>query len=512
MGRSIATIDSPEFINVTPYNPQISKCEIKVLYVGENRNHSYISKTVAAEMANSLPGCPIVGYFKTEKDDFTDHGQRITMDGDGVKFETLTKPYGFVAPNAEVWFKKFDDSDAFGNIITREYLMTNGYLWTGQYEEAQRVIEHGNNQSMELDENSLNGKWATNNNTGVEFFIINDAIFSKLAILGEDVEPCFEGASITAPDVSSSFSLDGDFKKTLFSMMHDLQDALESSEGGLNNYMRTKQQLLDDGVIPSMMSPEEKKLFTPEEMAKMVADEKAAKKTAAKASLDEGLKFSELNAEDAELFTEEEVNEFALAEEAVDAAAVEEARVAAEFAAVTPDKGEARNAFMSRCMKSGNSMGVCAASWKKAPGVAPTQAELENEETLLEPTLEDKFALLETTFADLNTRFTALEAEAVTLREFKTVTEDAQKDALIKSFYMLSDADKADVIDNKSNYSLGDIESKLAVICVRNRVSFDQGDTNDEDGAPIITFNLEGTDGGEVPEFIQALRKVQIKD
>jgi len=54
MSRSVATIDHPQFINVTPYNPLISQCEIKVLYVGTNRNRSYISKEVAAEMARQL--------------------------------------------------------------------------------------------------------------------------------------------------------------------------------------------------------------------------------------------------------------------------------------------------------------------------------------------------------------------------------------------------------------------------------------------------------------------------
>ena len=33
--------------------------------------------------------------------------------------------------------------------------MTEGYLWKGQYPEAKRVIERGNNQSMELDDENL---------------------------------------------------------------------------------------------------------------------------------------------------------------------------------------------------------------------------------------------------------------------------------------------------------------------------------------------------------------------
>ena len=116
---SIATIDSPEFINVSPYNPLISECEIKVLYLGENRNHSYISKEVATEMANSLPGCPIVGYFKQDVKDFGDHGDQVVIDENGIHFNCLTKPYGFVAPNAKVWFQKFEDTDDFGNSIIR---------------------------------------------------------------------------------------------------------------------------------------------------------------------------------------------------------------------------------------------------------------------------------------------------------------------------------------------------------------------------------------------------------
>jgi hypothetical protein len=109
----------------------MSACEIKVLYIGENRNHSYITKEVATDMAKTLRGAPIVGYWRKDAEDFGDHGQRITIDADGIKFECLTKPYGFVAPDAKVWFQQFEDTNSFGESIVREYLMTTGYLWTG---------------------------------------------------------------------------------------------------------------------------------------------------------------------------------------------------------------------------------------------------------------------------------------------------------------------------------------------------------------------------------------------
>jgi hypothetical protein len=66
--------------------------------------------------------------------------------------------------------------------------MTTGYLWTGQYEEAATALNDGGRpQSMEIDEKSLQGHWATDSKNNMEFFIINDAIFSKLCILGNDI-------------------------------------------------------------------------------------------------------------------------------------------------------------------------------------------------------------------------------------------------------------------------------------------------------------------------------------
>lgn len=132
MHRSVATIDNPEFLNLAPneINPLMINCEIKVLYVGENRNHSYISKEVAEDMAKTLRGVPIVGYYRKDKEDFGDHGRQVIIDGEGIKFNTLTIPYGFVAPDAKVWFQKFEDiNEETNEAIIHEYLMTNGYLW-----------------------------------------------------------------------------------------------------------------------------------------------------------------------------------------------------------------------------------------------------------------------------------------------------------------------------------------------------------------------------------------------
>lgn len=70
MHESQPRLDLPcEMINVVPINPLISKCQIKVCYVGDepNRNGSVITKEVAREMANSLPGSPIVGTYNEKE-------------------------------------------------------------------------------------------------------------------------------------------------------------------------------------------------------------------------------------------------------------------------------------------------------------------------------------------------------------------------------------------------------------------------------------------------------------
>ena len=52
---------------------------------------------------------------------------------------------------------------------------------------------------MELDEKTIKISRAKTDNENLKIFIINEAIISKLCVLGEECEPCFEGASITKP-------------------------------------------------------------------------------------------------------------------------------------------------------------------------------------------------------------------------------------------------------------------------------------------------------------------------
>ena len=505
MNKSISTLSSPEFINIHSVSPMISKCEIKVLYVGQNRNRSSISKEVAEQMAQTLPGCPIVGYYIENKEDFGDHGDQMIIDGEGVHFKKLTKPYGFVPLDAKVWFQDFEDIDRFGKSVVRKYLMTEGYLWSGQFEECRRVLEGGSPQSMELDENTLKGYWSEDNNKGIDFFIINDATISKLCILGEDVEPCFEGASVTAPIVSSTFTkLDGkdDFSHTLFSMLKELRE-LRNNKGGYsmeNEQINVTEETVTEPVVTTFEDGGDPGTSeTAAEPASSDAESSAEGVDVAGATEAPAGDSSE-SAE--ELPATEVINgETVLSSEVDEACANTPKGAAKDFACGSEDDEDKKDKKFEK-------------DEDKEKDDSQDKDDKSSTDENEDNTEEDKkkYELLENEYNELKAQFSLLESEVVELRKFKNEVEDAKKEELINSFYMLSEEDKKDVVDNKAKYSLEDIEAKLSVICVRKRVSFnsteDEVATATTDEAPL-TFNLEGSQGENLPAWLQRVHDIK---
>ena len=466
--QSIATINSPEFINLQPLdiNPMMSKCEIKVLYLGKNRNGTSINKQAATEMAKSLRGAPIVGYYREEKGDFFDHGDQVIYDGEGVHFKTLTKPYGFVAPDAQVWFQEFEEFDETGESTLRTYMMTTGYLWTGQFQEAQQLFnEGGKPQSMELDENSLQGFWSKDENSECEFFIINDAIFSKLCILGDDVEPCFEGASVTAPNISKTFTLDDDFKSTLFNMMKELQYTLQGGSYKVEDEVK-KVSTDSSAVVEPEATPEvvEQPEVTPETTPEETPAVQPEAEVTATENADQG-------------------------EEGADAA------------------GENGGEAASGGEDGGDSGSTDYAKDDKEEDDEDSKEDDDKEDKAEEDDEKKKYSLLLIQFEELQKSFDELKASAEQtskeLEQYKLAVqaaEDEKKDALIEEFYMLSAEDKKDVIDHKAEYSLAEIKSKLAVICFDKKVTYTNSDEKETED---MTVNISV--GEPQPDWLTAV-------
>ena len=498
-------LDTPvEFINITPLNPLISKCQIKVCYVGDepNRNRSIITKETAKQMANSLPGCPIVGFFNEEKNDFEEHNRIIDISNGQFKIKDTTRPYGFVDLGAKVWFQKFLDD----GMNEREYMMTEGWLWTGQYPECRRILAHGNNQSMELDEDTINAHWSKDGNGDPKFFIINEAIISKLCTLGEANEPCFEGASIGAPTIQFAFE-DG-FKEQLFSMISELNDYL--NKGGEKVFTRYAVEI-GDALWTALYSHVEGTYGI--ESVCEDGEQKFAVLT------DADNKYYRLDfsvAEDGAITFAAEatlLEEYTPSEEPqFDAEAVAEYAKSKKKDEEEPKDDEGSDdGDEEKCPKCGKKKSECECEDepdedddKKKKG-KKEKYNLEEIQEYVE--LSSNYAALETNYSAAQARITELVGQLAELTTFKKGVEKAEKEKMIASFYMLSDEDKSDVMTNIDTYSLDDIEAKLSILCVRNKVSFNLDDDKNDGTNPTV-FKLDEGMSDDAPAWVKALRSV----
>lgn len=295
LAKSIPVENTMQILDSVEISPLISKCKVKVCYIGNNRNGSYISKELAEEMGRKLPGSPVVGFFNEKTKDFDEHSREISIRAGEFKIVDITRPYGFVPTDAEVWFQKFSE-----NGIEREYLCTTCYIWTGAYPESQRIIDKGNNQSMELTNDQ--GFWADTDNPNKRIFIYNEALIEKLCILGEDIEPCFEGSQIT------SFSLDKKFQEFKATMISELQEVLNKGGSQQMGNTNTDPQVADTnagsqtvpttngGVTINFQNPLPTYAVKPdeEEDAKKKKEEEEEKKKKGEYKLDEIPEYQEL--------------------------------------------------------------------------------------------------------------------------------------------------------------------------------------------------------------------------
>lgn len=527
MHKSIKLESPCEFINVTPINPLISKCQIKVCYVGDspNRNRSVITKDVAKDMANSLPGCPIVGFFNSDKGDFEEHNRMIDISNGKFEIKDTTRPYGFVDLSAKVWFQKFIDDDT----VEREYLVTEGYLWTGQYKEAQRILSSGNNQSMELDEKTIDAQWTKDSNGKPQFFIINEAIISKLCILGEEVEPCFEGSTIT----KVQFSFEDGFKEQLFSMMQQLKEIL--NEGGAQVFTKYAVEI-GDALWSALYSyidktyPDSENCYCSLYRIEGVYEEGTQKFAVLQSRKD--MKYYRLN------FSLSEADGFVSTDGLTEVTKSYVLSAEPQFAKADVDSFEQTYAEKKKeedektkktsgeddKTKTGktedNTEGEDEKKKKKEFAKEDTCSECGKAVTECACKKKKEYNLEEIPeYVELNTQYKALleekatwEAKMQPLVEFKQKAELKDKQAMIETFYMLSDEDKKDVVANIGTYSLEDIEAKLAIICVRNKVSFDQ--ENKKDPANPTVFNLNSGDFSDstVPAWVKAAESVANKN
>ena len=166
--------------NLEKYNETISKGRCRIFYKYGNRNGTYITDEFAEKLLATIPYAPIKGIYEGEEGDYTDHG---TARSQG-------RIYGIVPENPNIAWEDHTDEDG----VTRTYACVDVLIFTGLYTEANAIV--GKSQSMEIYPPSIKGAWKIIN--GKKYYVFDEGHFLGLQVLGDAVEPCFEGAAFFA--------------------------------------------------------------------------------------------------------------------------------------------------------------------------------------------------------------------------------------------------------------------------------------------------------------------------
>lgn len=161
--------------NLEKYNDVTSKARCRIFYKYGNRNGTYITDEFAEKLLSTIAYAPVKGIF--EYDDYTDHGMR----------RSEGRIYGIVPENYNLTWEAHVDEDG----VERTYACVDVIIFTALYKEANGII--GKSQSMELYEPSL--QYHKQIIEGQQYIVFDAGCFLGLQVLGDEVEPCFEGAA-----------------------------------------------------------------------------------------------------------------------------------------------------------------------------------------------------------------------------------------------------------------------------------------------------------------------------
>lgn len=161
--------------NLEKYNDVTSKARCRIFYKYGNRNGTYITDEFAEKLLSTIAYAPVKGIF--EYDDYTDHGTR----------RSEGRIYGIVPENYHLTWEAHVDEDG----IERTYACVDVIIFTALYKEANDIV--GKSQSMELYEPSL--QYHKQIIDGQQYIVFDAGCFLGLQVLGDEVEPCFEGAA-----------------------------------------------------------------------------------------------------------------------------------------------------------------------------------------------------------------------------------------------------------------------------------------------------------------------------
>lgn len=218
---------------IVEQNESFDSCIIKICYTGRNRNKSSISKQAIEDALPSIYNCPIVCNYNVYDDTIGGHDIEIVSTNTGMRLINLTDAIGVIPYNCNYYWETIND-----NGTEHDYLCVEAILWkrSAAYNKIKRdgIVS----QSMEITVKS--------GSTVDGVYEIDNFIFTAFCLLGDDVEPCFESASL------EMFSLQ-QYKQTLNDMMADFKkyfSTVITSQGDDIDSQNITQNLSKGGNIP----------------------------------------------------------------------------------------------------------------------------------------------------------------------------------------------------------------------------------------------------------------------
>lgn len=404
-------------------NNLISKARVRIFYRGLNRNRTFITDEVAEELVQTLPYVPVCGFYDEEDEDFLDHG----------KSTERGPAFGVVPVDNNFQWEEHEDDDG----ITRTYATCDVFLWTGRYEQANKVV--GKSQSMELDPKSIEGNWEYDED-GIEFFKFTKASFLGLQCLGDSVEPCFEGASF--------FSLYEDIRGML-EELRQYQLSLDNNndnKGGKENVMAifTKNRESNINEFSSIFNKELN------EDGEQIIDKVVL-------NVDENCVY-------AYDYNEQKLLKYNYSIEDENKVIDMESPVTVSYLLMDETTYTALNSLKEM---NDNSFEKIDENYSKLKSDNENFSQLLEEKSNKNTEYSETITTLENDNQQLQSKIESYEAELESLREYKKAQDDEQKNKLIEKFSKVLSVEEIEGVKaDLEQYSVESLKSKLATMYV----------------------------------------------
>ena len=294
----------------------------------------------------------------------------------------------------------------------REYAVFSVVLFTDYYEEAKKIF--GQNQSMELDPNSITGDWTLIN--GEEYFVYTTAKMLGFCVIGEH-EPCFSVSSFFSKNDETYKSQYEKFSSLLFDLKAQVEEAEKNNEGG--------EQPMNEFENQEVVEQTESEVQV--ENPQVQEDTFQVKET-----------------------TVEEEN-----------TAVEETEVVTETEEEVSEEPSEFEALQQQFNELQNSYNELQTNYENA------QSRI-NELEEFQVTANETINSLQTENADLKTTLSSYEAQA-------SEAEEVRKNGLIEKYEKILNEEEIDEIRNSiKDFSYDELESKLAIQFAHKEMAQDE--------------------------------------